>query len=283
MPSAARVTLFTVGGAVLAFGVGSVAITGLILVSSHDVWAAEQFEFAGDTLTITSDGGGVHLRPGATAGSVNVDRRTTDSIWGADPEWDMDMTSGTLRLDTNCPPMYSVSCDGDYDVLVPPEVKYVKVRNTNGSVSIDRINALEFDLESDNGSIKVRDASAGKFKLSSDNGSIRVANTWAWGVEATSDNGSINMTLKNAPDWVDASSDNGSLKVYVPADGTKYKLTADSDNGSTNVAEDLKDDSSTRTLDLSSDNGSVTARRSPETGQPWPVTELPGHPAPPTP
>ncbi|WTW97229.1 DUF4097 domain-containing protein [Streptomycetaceae bacterium NBC_01309] len=281
MPSAARVTLFTVGGAVLAFGVGSVAITGLILLSSHDVAAQEQFEFVGNTLTVNSDGGGVHLKRGQTAGVVDVDRKTTDSIWGADPEWDMDKTDGVLRLDTNCPPMYSVNCDGDYDVFVPPEVTVVKVRNNNGSVSVDNMHLDLLDLGSDNGSIKIRNSSSPVLKLSSDNGSISVNGTWAWQVSASSDNGSIRMTLKNEPDYVNASSDNGSLRVTVPAGTGTYNVTNDHDNGGGSVAAGLHDAASPRVLKLSSDNGSSRAYRGDEVQQPWPVQPAP--PVPPKP
>ncbi|WP_436773557.1 DUF4097 family beta strand repeat-containing protein [Yinghuangia sp. YIM S09857] len=283
MPSAARVTLFTVGGAVLAFGVGSVAITGLVLLSSHDVKANERFEFAGDHLTITSDGGGVHLRTGA-AGVVAVDRTVTESIWGADPEWDLDQSESKLRLDTNCPVMYSVNCDGDYKVTIPAEVKSVTVRNSNGSVTVDEMQVDAFDLESDNGSIKVRDSSVtGLLKMSSDNGSINVDRSLADRIDASSDNGSMKLTLRNEPSAVKASSDNGSLRLTLPTGDRNYKLTADSDNGSKNVQDfenQLAVPDSPYTINLSSDNGSLRGYIVPDQAAPWPPAGGAAVPAP---
>lgn len=262
MPSVAGVTLYTIGGVVLASGIGMTGYTGLVVLSSHDVSASQRFEITGDRLTISSDGGGVHLKRGEVPGVVDVDRKTTESINGADPSWSM--KDGKLRLDTNCSQFINVMCDGSYDVLVPPEIKTVTVRNDNGSVSADGMKVDTFDLTSDNGSIKVRDSTAGTLKLSSDNGSISVARTFADQVAASSDNGSLNMTLRNEPHYVKASSDNGSLKFAVPQGQSTYRITADADNGSKNV--DIpSDDASVRKLELSSDNGSLRVKYS---GQP---------------
>lgn len=258
MPSVAGVTLYTIGGVVLASGVGMTGYTGLMVLSSHDVSASQRFEISGDTLTVTSDGGGVHLKPGGVAGVVDVDRKTTDSINGAEPEWSM--KDGKLRLDTNCSNFINVMCDGSYDVMVPPEIKYVTVRNDNGSVTADHMKVNTFDLTSDNGSIKVRDSVAGVLKLSSDNGSISVARSAADWVDAGSDNGSLGMTLTNEPHYVKASSDNGSLKVTLPRGEARYTVTADADNGSKSV--DIPSETSERILDLSSDNGSLRVRYS---------------------
>lgn len=254
MSAPMRVTLFTLGGALLVTGVGTAGYTGLVVLSSHDVKASRQFDLPGNTLWITSDGGSVRLVRGEETGTTSVDRTTTESINGSDPEWEM--TDGRLRLDTNCPDFMNVMCDGSYTVTVPRNVTAVTVRNNNGSVRAEGLTADRFDLRSDNGSINVRD-SVGELKLESDNGSISVNTSWANTVEAKSDNGSVKLALQNEPQSVRAESDNGSVRVTVPESGTKYNVDAKTDNGSTTVADGLDDPNSLRTLTLLSDNGSV--------------------------
>ncbi|UGQ14366.1 DUF4097 domain-containing protein [Yinghuangia sp. ASG 101] len=257
MSSPMRVTLFTLGGALLVTGIGTAGYTGLVALSSHDVKASTEFDLPGNTLWITSDGGSVRLVRGEETGKTSVDRTTTESIHGANPKWEM--TDGRLRLDTNCPGFMSVMCEGKYTVTVPRNVTTVTVRNDNGAVRAEGLTMDRFDLRSNNGSINVRD-SVGELKLQSDNGSISVNTSWADVIDAKSDNGSVKMTLQNEPQSVRAESDNGSVRVTVPESGTKYNVDAHTDNGSRNVQSNLHDPYSLRTLTLLSDNGSVKAQ-----------------------
>ncbi len=257
MSSPMRVTLFTLGGALLVAGIGTAGYTGLVALSAHDVKASRQFDLPGNTLWITSDGGSVKLVRGDETGKTSVNRTTTESIHGADPEWEM--TDGRLRLDTNCPGFMNVLCEGSYTVTVPRNVTTVTVRNDNGAVRAEGLTADRFDLRSDNGSIKVRD-SVGELKLESDNGSVSVETSWADTVDAKSDNGSIKVSLQNEPKSVRAESDNGSVRVTVPQSGARYVVDASTDNGSKNIPPTMHDPYADRTLTLKSDNGSVKAQ-----------------------
>jgi hypothetical protein len=250
MPRPLRATLFAVGGVLLAGLVGSGTLTLLQITSSHDIEASKDFAFNGDTLQIDTDGGAVHLVPG-TAGNLHVDRRVTESIRGADPVWSLD--GNKLRLDTNCPQFMTFTCDGHYTVTVPLGVP-ITVRGDDGSISVDNLHQ-PLDLRSDNGSIRVRDSS-GNLKLQSDNGSISVDRTVADRVELSSDNGSLKVSLLNAPMYVKASADNGSARVYVPRGPETYNIRLSTSNGSKDNKL-VSDPASPRTIDISTDNGSV--------------------------
>ncbi|NUP31368.1 MAG: hypothetical protein HOU01_06580, partial [Streptomycetaceae bacterium] len=68
-----RTTLFAFGGVLLVGLIGSGALAGLVLASTHDVDSQKDFAFSGDQLKITTDGGSIHLVPGV-AGNLHVDR-----------------------------------------------------------------------------------------------------------------------------------------------------------------------------------------------------------------
>ncbi|HSA52812.1 MAG TPA: DUF4097 family beta strand repeat-containing protein [Yinghuangia sp.] len=260
MSTPMRVALFSLGGVLLAGGIGTASYTGLLVLSSHDVKAETTFDLPGNSLWVTSDGGSVRLVRGNEPGKVHVNRTTTESIHGADPEWEM--VDGRLRLDTNCPGFMNVTCDGSYTVTVPRNVNTITVRSDNGAVRAEGLTAERFDLRSDNGAIKVRD-SVGHLTLESDNGSISVDTSWAETVEAKSDNGSVKMALENEPQSVRAESDNGSVRVTVPLSERRYSVDAKTDNGSQSVAKqphDMHDPYSRFRLTLLSDNGSVKAQ-----------------------
>ncbi|MDI2128058.1 DUF4097 family beta strand repeat-containing protein [Yinghuangia seranimata] len=246
-----RVALFTVGGVVAAASIGTAAYIGLVAVSSHDVKGHNDFLFSGQTLTITSDGGEINLVPG-DAGVIKVDRTTTESINGSDPEWEL--SNGKLRLDTNCPSFLNLFCDGKYDVQVPKGVDIV-VRDDNGSIHVNSL-AQNLDLRSDNGSIHVNDSRVDNLRMESDNGSISVNRSFVQTLNASSDNGSFNAHLNSAPVFVKASSDNGSLKLYVPEGPETYKISASTDNGSKDIGS-VRTAPDGRPVTLSSDNGSV--------------------------
>lgn len=265
MSTAARVTLFSIGGTVLVAGIGSGAWIGLVVLSSHDVKAERDFELPGVTLRIESDGGAVHLKRGDVPGRVHVNRTVTQSIDGADPTWSLN--DGTLSLQTKCPNFFGVMCDGSYTVTVPHNVTAVTVRNDNGAVTADRLSVNSLDLRSDNGSVKVRDSVATTAKLESDNGSIGVDRSWLTNVDTKSDNGSVKVTLYDQPASVKAESDNGSVRVLVPQ-GTKYAVSAKTSNGKETVNSGLL--GGTNLIDVQSDNGSVRVDFAPVPVQPRP-------------
>lgn len=254
-----RVTVFSLGGILLLGAVGTGVLALLTLLSSHYVRASKDFTLADPTtLTIYSDGGGVHLTPSDKT-VVHVDRKTTEAINGADPKWSME--NGKLTLDTNCSGFMALTCEGTYDVEVPRTVRTVVIRNDDGSISVDHMSATSFDLRSDNGSIKVRDSVAADVKAESDNGSINVDRSWVTRVSTKSDNGSLKVALNNEPDSVRAEADNGSIRVRVPQTDPQhprsYKLTLDSDNGSKDDGDVLNFSDSPFPITLTSDNGSV--------------------------
>ncbi|MEU8136801.1 DUF4097 family beta strand repeat-containing protein [Streptodolium elevatio] len=254
MARPARIALFSISGLLLAGMVGSAGFTGLVLLSSHDVAASTQFDLPGETLTIESDDGGLHLVPGEP-GQVRVDRKTTESIRGADPEWSL--SEGTLRLTTNCPSFFTVDCDGDYTVAVPPTVKAVKVRSGDGSISVRGL-AADIDLHSGDGSMKIRDVRAGTLKLSTSDGSVSVAGTAATDLTVSSGDGGVGLTLTEPPMHVKASTGDGSLRLTLPRTEDAYRTSVKVGDGSQTI-QIKQDPDSPRTIELNTGDGSVTA------------------------
>lgn len=255
MATPARITVFSITGLLFAGMVGSVSYSGLVLLSSHDLAASTQFDLPGDTLTIESDDGGVRLVRGEP-GPLRVDRKTTESIRGADPEWSLQ--GGTLRLETNCPTFFAVNCDGDYTVMVPPTVKTVKVRTGDGSISVRGLEA-DIDLYSGDGSVTVRDVRAATLKLSTGDGSVSVDRTAAGSVTASSGDGSVGLTLTEAPMHVKASTGDGSLRLTLPRTEDSYRTKISVGDGSQSI-QIRQDPDSPRTVELSSGDGSVRAQ-----------------------
>lgn len=254
MARPARIALFSISGLLVAGLVGSAGFTGLVVLSSHDVAASTRFDLPGETLTIESDDGAVHLVPGGP-GQVKVDRTTTESIRGADPEWSL--SEGTLRLTTDCPSFFTVDCDGDYTVAVPPAVKTVTVRSGDGSISVRGLTA-DIDLRSEDGSMSVRDVRAGTLKLSTSDGSVSVSGTAAAQLTVSSGDGGVGMTLTEPPMRVKASTGDGSLRLTLPRTEDAYRTSVKVGDGSQSIR--IKQDpDSPRVIELSTGDGSVSA------------------------
>ena len=114
------------------------------------------------------------------------------------------------------------------------------------------------DVNADNGSVELASVS-GPLDVSTDNGRVEGVDLGSSTVTADSDNGRVALEFSVAPMTVVATTENGSVEVVVPDDGTAYRLSLDTDNGSTNP-DVPTDPASDRSITLRTDNGSVTAR-----------------------
>ena len=100
---------------------------------------------------------------------------------------------------------------------------------------------------------------SGPLQLSTDNGRVEATRLRSATVTADSDNGRVQLEFAAAPTTVVATSNNGRVEVVVPADGTAYRVDAQTDSGSETI-DVPTDPTSPRTITLRTDNGSVTAR-----------------------
>jgi hypothetical protein len=164
----------------------------------------------------------------------------------------------TLQLRSSCPNFGSDFCWVDYEIRVPRDVE-LDIDADNGSITVSGSTA-PLTLDGDNGSIRLTDVS-GPLQVSTDNGRVEGTQLRSQQVTADADNGRVQLEFAIAPVTVVATSDNGRVEVVVPDDGATYRVDVRTDNGSESI-EVPTDTASTRTISLSSDNGSVTARTS---------------------
>lgn len=161
-----------------------------------------------------------------------------------------------LELRGTCPNVGSDWCRVSYTISVPRSLDVV-VDADDGSVEVTGT-AGAVDLDTDNGSVEVSGLT-GEFRASNDNGRIEASGLRSPIVEADTDNGRVSLQFVAAPTRVVASTDNGSVEVVVPDDGEHYDLDMETGNGSRDQ-DVLIDSSSSRSIFIRSDNGSVAAR-----------------------
>lgn len=167
-----------------------------------------------------------------------------------------EIVDGVLELHATCPSIGSMFCWVDYEVRVPSDVP-ITVHADNGRVEVTGTDAA-VDIDGDNGTLELTDLS-GPLDVSTDNGRVEGRQLRSSRVRADSDNGRVVLEFAAAPTLVEASTDNGSVEVIVPDDGEAYRVSMQTDNGSEHL-EVRTDPESTRTLILTTDNGSLTAR-----------------------
>ena len=170
-----------------------------------------------------------------------------------------EVVNGVLELRATCPSIGSNFCWVDYEVRVPRDLP-ITVRSNNGRVEISGTNAA-VDVDGDNGGVELTDVS-GPVVAATDNGRLTASGLRSSSVRADTDNGRVVLEFITAPMAVEASSDNGSVEVVVPDDGEAYRVSMETDNGSQEQSVRVDPDSP-RSLTLSTDNGSVTARTAP--------------------
>ncbi|WP_267244408.1 DUF4097 family beta strand repeat-containing protein [Streptomyces sp. PR69] len=213
------------------------------------------FAFGGQTLEIDAGNTDIELVTGDVEG-VEVTRQVDGWVFmGSGPEAVWKLAGGTLTLRVSCEAMAS-SCDSRHRVTVPRGLG-VTVTDDNGSVSASGFSSA-LALRADNGEVTVRNSS-GALELASDNGEVRAEGVSSRQVTAAADNGSVRLSLTAAPDRVEAVSDNGEIVVELPRSQGPYAVSAEADNGRTDVGVPT-DPGSAHVVTARSENGEVTVR-----------------------
>lgn len=129
------------------------------------------------------------------------------------------------------------------------------VRTDRGPIEATDVTVPHLRLRAHSGSIAFT-GSAPTAELRTDSGSIRV-DAETTDLTAQADSGSITADIRETPpNRVTATTDSGSVAVSVPLTG--YRITASTDSGRQNIDERLSNGTSERTIDLSTDSGSIT-------------------------
>lgn len=158
------------------------------------------------------------------------------------------------------------NCSADFEVVVPAGIPVTGKLDSGG---LDVAGASSVDVQADSGHARVEDVS-GAVKLRLDSGSIELRNVGEvqlhsdsgsikgdgirGPVDATVSSGSVKLVLSQAND-VKVKADSGSVDLAVP--GGPYRVQGSSDSGHRSI-DVPTDGSAPRTLDLTTDSGSVT-------------------------
>jgi hypothetical protein len=218
-----------------------------------------------ETRTVTVDAAGIDLIDVVDdAGSVTIESADVDQITvRARIGHGLKRSGSSVVVDGNrvvvrgsCPVLGSQWCDVRYTITVPADIDVV-ARSDDNSIRAAGLDG-DVDLRSDNGSVRVTDL-GGDVRLQSDNGAIDARALTGTTVRADADNGSVSVEMLVAPRSVQLSSNNGRVTLVLPTGDELYAVDISSQNGG--VDNQLRvDPKSERTVVISSDNGTATAR-----------------------
>lgn len=211
-----------------------------------------------DRLVVDGDNGSVSVAAG-DVDEVVVKAEISDGWKRSDVS--QEVVDGELRLDVECPVMFSMWCGVDYTVTVPTELASrlpVDIDWSNGRIEVSDVDG-PITIGGHNGAIEVNDV-RGKLRIDGSNGRITATGVSSSVVEADSHNGAIDLEFVRSPDRVVAKTSNGSVDVAVPDEaGVTYDVELETTNGDPHqdVAHDPRSD---RTIALRTHNGDVTTR-----------------------
>jgi len=207
-------------------------------------------------IDVSNSAGGVTVTgtdAATKSGEIEVRAHISDGIRSTEDR--QEVVDGVLRIRASCPEFGSMWCEAKYTIEVPHDMA-VKLRADNDGIHVADITGA-VDVDSDNGSLTLTGLSGG-IVAGTDNGSIRGTLLTSSRSRFETDNGSVRVQFDAAPTSVVGRSDNGGVTVVVPA-GDAYAVKTSTDNGSTHV-DVTNDPSSGRTIDIATDNGSLTVR-----------------------
>jgi len=231
------------------------------------------------SVRIANDSGQVKIR----AGEQSKVHRTI--------HYEDNQPGSTFRVENNTLVIDSCkehNCSIDYDITVPGGTK-VDGAISSGSVELDGVASV--NLKADSGRVTMRHVS-GKVNLDASSGSVRIEDVddavtvrsesgrvtvdgargavsveaESGSVEALKVGGSVDVRSNSgtvtasvtSPQNVKISADSGSVTLTVPAGA--YKLAADAESGHVN-SDVTNDSSASHNLDLHTDSGNITVRR----------------------
>ncbi|MEU8652522.1 DUF4097 family beta strand repeat-containing protein [Streptomyces sp. NPDC048737] len=207
----------------------------------------------GAHLVITTDNG-VRLRP-ADGDRVVVDRGVSHHWTHHDDTWVMDLSCAR-------PPEADGPCPRMPEVDVPAGVS-VTVTARNAGIDVAGIDAA-LNLTTVNGDVTVtgsEDGEGAAVRLATRNGSVRADALRVTTLRAETVNGDVVLHCATSPTGVAAAGTNGSVRVVVPHDAPRYRVTATTGNGRPSVTLPTDGTQDDHTMTLTTVNGDVGAAR----------------------
>ncbi|MFH9863949.1 DUF4097 family beta strand repeat-containing protein [Streptomyces sp. NPDC017202] len=214
----------------------------------------------GAHLVITTDNG-VRLRP-ADGDRVVVDDRGVGHRWTHhDGTWVMDLSCARPpEADGPCPRMPEVDVPAGTSVTVTARNAGIDVAGIDAALDLTTVNGDVTVTGSGNGET-AEGAEGAAVRLATRNGSVRADALRVTTLRAQTVNGDVVLHCATAPTGVAAATTNGSVRVVVPHDAPRYRVTATTDNGRPSVALPTDGTQDDRTMALTTVNGDVGAAR----------------------
>lgn len=195
----------------LVAGVAAIAVT-VAWATSRETRVVNSV-VRGDVEGITLDAGdgAVEIVGGGEQADVLL-RRTDESAFGHRPEIERRLRGGVLHLRGSCPRGVLTSCEATWRLVIPDNVP-VTVSTDGGDVAVRGFR----------GSAELRTAS----------GEVRVDEFCGFALEVRTGTGDVDAGLTCPLARMSLRSRNGDVRASVPAG--RYRVDADSDNGSREV------------------------------------------------
>ncbi|MCF4136299.1 DUF4097 domain-containing protein [Streptomyces sp. Tue 6430] len=213
----------------------------------------------GTHLVITTDGG-VRLRP-ADGDRVVVGRGVGHRWTHHDDTWVVDLSCARpAGADGRCPRMPEVGVPAGTSVTVTARNAGIDAAGIDAALDLTTVNGDVTVTGSGNGA-DARGAAAATVRLATRNGSVRADALRVTALRAETVNGDVVLHCATSPTGVAAATTNGSVRVVVPHDAPRYRVTATTSNGRPSVTlptDGARDD---LTMTLTTVNGDVGAAR----------------------
>lgn len=246
--------LWLIGGSVLtvaALGWGT--LQAISVLAHQDRTETVKFDASGITSVDIHNGDGTTEVRGGDVEEITLVAEISDGLVRTGHRAEVEGSSLVVR--SNCS-FLSTWCGVDYSLVVPRDMA-VDVDADNGRVTLIDLDG-DVDADGDNGRVELIRLT-GNLRASSDNGSVTGEGLRTPVVVADTDNGRVSLSFAEPPRDVTATSDNGRVEVVVPNTADTYRVDAQTDNGSTDIAV-RTDPTSPRVITAETDNGSVSVR-----------------------
>jgi DUF4097 and DUF4098 domain-containing protein YvlB len=247
--------LWTIFGTIIAVaGLGWGAFNVIDLLAHGETTEDETFAAEDvSAISIDNDNGRVVV-VGSDTEIVSLHAEISHGL--RDTGFDWEVVDGVLEVEGHCPLFGSYWCDVAYRLEVPRDVDVV-INSDNDRVTVSDVDG-DVQINADNGRVELVRLS-GMVHAETDNGRVEGDGLTSDSVTAMSDNGRVELDFADAPSFVSAETDNGSIDIALPEVEEGYNVDTQTDNGSEDVAV-LDNPSSPRTVEATTDNGSITVR-----------------------
>lgn len=155
-----------------------------------------------------------------------------------------------------CPELFNVWCKTTLTIEVPADMRVV-VDGSHDTVTVTGVIAA-VTVDNDHGRIELVDVS-GPIVATNEHGRIEGRRLTSSSVDARNDHGRVELSFLAPPEAVTVRTTYGRVELVVPDAADAYRVETASRFGSTDTLI-RTDPSSPRTIDVTSDHGSITIR-----------------------